>query len=112
MIQDSPFTDAKAVLGTGPLPAGHYTQIRLVVTSASIFFDSPSNGPACAASIAPPTGSTAPVDVPSGDLRLNHEFDLTSSMATIVLDFDGNTSIHRQGNGDYTMTPVVSIVGP
>src|SRR5262249_3388766 len=96
---------AQDVLGTGPLPAGHYTQIRLVVSGAVIYFDNPSSGTACAPTIAPPPGRNAPVDVPSGDLRLNREFDLTTARTTITLDFDGDQSIKQTGNGKYMMNP-------
>src|SRR6478736_1547278 len=40
------------VLGVGSLAAGHYTQVRLVVSSATIYFDNASSGPACAPAIA------------------------------------------------------------
>lgn len=104
-------TTAQDVLGTGPLPAGHYTQLRLVVASAAIYFDSPSSGPACAASVAAPAGRSAAVDIPSGELKLNREFDLTSTNATtILLDFDGDKSVKETGNGRYMMTPVITIV--
>src|SRR5882672_11426475 len=33
---------AQDVLGTGPLTTGHYTQVRLVVSTAVIYFDNPS----------------------------------------------------------------------
>lgn len=103
---------AQDVLGVGPLPVGHYTQLRLVVSSAAIYFDNPSSGAACAASIGTPAGSSAAVDVPSGDLRLNREFDLTSTTTTnILLDFDGDQSIKAAGNsGKYIMTPVIAVV--
>ncbi len=104
------------VLGVGPLPAGHYTQVRLVVASASLYFDNASSGPACAASIAAPPGKSAPVDVPSGEVKLNHEFTITTSATTMLLDFDGDQSIKQTGNGKgassakYMMTPVIRIV--
>jgi len=41
-------------LGTAALPAGHYTQVRLVVQSATLFFDNATAGTACATTIAPP----------------------------------------------------------
>src|SRR5215813_10592170 len=50
---------AQDVLGTGTLAAGHYTQVRLVVTSAVLYFDNASAGPACAPSIAAPAGANA-----------------------------------------------------
>lgn len=108
------------VLGVGSLAAGHYTQVRLVVSSASIYFDNPSGGPACAPSIAAPAGKTASVDVPSGEVKLNHEFTITGSATTMLLDFDGDQSVKQtgsdngngKGNGNtkYMMTPVIRIV--
>jgi len=108
------------VLGVGPLPAGHYTQIRLVVSSANIYFDNQSGGPACAPAIAAPSGKSAPVDVPSGEVKLNREFTIAGSATTMLLDFDGDQSIKQigssNGNGKgnsntkYMMTPVIRIV--
>ena len=48
---------AQDVLGIGPLAAGHYTMLRLVVTSAALYFDNAATGPACAAAIAGPPGT-------------------------------------------------------
>jgi hypothetical protein len=102
---------AQDVLGTGALAAGHYEQIRLNVSTATLYFDAPSAGPACATSIAAPGGRSAPVTIPSGVVRLNREFDLTADNAsTIVLDFDGDKSIHQTGNGRFMMQPVIHIV--
>jgi len=111
---------AQDVLGVGPLPAGHYTQLRLVVSSATIYFDNASAGPACAPSIAAPAGANAPVDIPSGELKLNREFDLASAGGTtMLLDFDGDQSVKLTGSGNgngrgnsgkYMMTPVIGIV--
>ena len=59
------------------------------------------------------------MDIPSGELKLNREFDLTASGGTtILLDFDGDRSVKLTGNGNgrgngggrYMMTPVVGIV--
>ena len=110
---------AQDILGVGPLPAGHYTQLRLVVSSAAIYLQNASSGPACAPAIAAPAGTNAPVDIPSGELKLNREFDLASSGGTtILLDFDGDRSVkltgndngHGNGGGKYMMTPVIEIV--
>ena len=108
---------AQDILGVGSLPAGHYTQLRLVVSSAALYFENVSSGAACAPTIAPPAGTTASVDVPSGELKLNREFDLASSGGTrILLDFDGDQSVRQTGNANakngvrYMMTPVISIV--
>ena len=109
---------ATDVLGVGSLPAGKYTQVRLNVTSAAISFDAPSTGPACSPAIAPPAGASASVDIPSGEVKLNNEFVVTGSATTMLLDFDGDQSIHQTGSGNgngnknakYMMSPVIRVV--
>jgi len=99
------------VLGSAGLPTGHYTQVRLMVQSATLYLDNPSTGSACATTITAPAGASAPVEIPSGEVKLNREFDITSNSAmTMLLDFDGNQSIHLTGNGRYMMSPVVSVM--
>jgi len=104
-------SNATDVLGTGTLTAGHYTQIRLTVSSAVIYLDNASTSATpCAATIAAPAGASANVTIPSGQLILNREFDVpTAGATTILLDFDGDQSVRLQGNGQYSMTPVVTI---
>jgi Domain of unknown function (DUF4382) len=99
------------ILGSGPLTAGHYTQIRLVVASATIYFENASaDGPACATTIAAPAGRSANLDIPSGEVKLNRGFDLAADgTTTIVLDFDGDKSIHETGNGRFMMSPVIGV---
>lgn len=113
---------AQDILGVGSLPAGHYTQLRLVVSSAALYFDDASSGGPCAPTIAAPAGTAAPVEVPSGELKLNREFELASGgTTTILLDFDGDRSVKLTGGGGgngrgrgnggrYIMTPVIGIV--
>ena len=99
------------VLGAGTMPQGHYTQIRLVVSSAVIYFDNAAAGPACAASITAPAGRSSTVEIPSGEIKLNREFDVAASGATtVLLDFDGDRSIHLTGNSRYMMAPVIEVV--
>ena len=101
---------ADDVLGTAALPAGHYTQVRLTVTSATLYFDNPSAGTPCADAIAPPAGTSASVTIPSGEVRLNRQFTLAEdTVTTVLLDFDGDQSVHETSGG-YTMTPVIGIV--
>lgn len=107
------------VLGVAPLPAGHYTQIRLTVESATIFLENPAAGGPCAPLIAAPAGDSASVKVASGTIKLNREFTLASGGATtITLDFDGDKSIKQTGSGNgrgrgagngYIMTPVIAV---
>ncbi len=103
---------AQDVLSVGALLQGHYTQIRLVVASATLYFENASGeGPACAPMIAPPYGQSAQLEIPSGEVKLNRQFELTTDDATtMLLDFDGDRSIKQTGNGRYIMTPVIGIV--
>jgi Domain of unknown function (DUF4382) len=100
-------------LGGGLLTAGHYTQIRLVVKKATIYFDvaPPETDPACTAA-APELTSTNNKDVtiPSGEVKLNRGFDLAADGTTLItLDFDGDASIRLTDAGTYMMSPVIAI---
>jgi uncharacterized protein DUF4382 len=101
------------ILGGGLLTAGHYTQIRLMVAKATIYFDVAPDpaAPACTAA-APVLISTNKADltIPSGEVKLNRGFDLAADgTTTIVLDFDGDKSIHETGNGRFMMSPVIGV---
>jgi len=53
------------------------------------------------------------VTVASGMVLRNQEFDIATTGPTtsnILVDFDGNQSVILTGNGQYMMTPVISIV--
>jgi hypothetical protein len=103
--------NAQDLLGVGTLPAGHYTQIRVVVLAAALYFDNPSTGDPCASTIVAPAGRRVVVDVPSGEVKLNREFDIVAEANTvIVIDFDGEKSVTDLGNGRYQMTPVIGVV--
>lgn len=103
---------AQDLLGSGPLVAGQYTMVRLVVQSATIYFDNPSTSATpCASSITSPQGRSASVTIPSGEVKLNRGFTLAADTATtILLDFDGDRSIQETGNGRFTMSPVIAIL--
>jgi hypothetical protein len=101
------------VLGTGPLVEGHYTQLRLTVSSAKIYFTETTSGDVCATSMTPSPGKEVgkSVDVPSGTVKLVHQFDVkASTTTTILLDFDGDKSVNQTGNGAYKMQPVIKIL--
>jgi hypothetical protein len=103
--------NAQDILGTGPLATGHYTQVRLTVSQATLYLDNPSAGAACASALVPPGGRSAAVEVSSGEVKLNREFDVAAGgSTTMVVDFDGDRSVIQQGNGAYRMSPVISVV--
>lgn len=104
-------TSSTDILAVGGLSPGHYTQIRLLVESAALYFDHAAGGPACAPTIVPPAGDSAALVIPSGEIKLNREFEIREQDgASILLDFDGDRSIHATGNGSFRMTPVIGIV--
>ena len=77
------------ILGGGLLTAGHYTQIRLMVKSATIYFDTATDpaAPACTAVAPTLAGAKANLTIPSGEVKLNRGFDLAA---------DGTTTIDRK----------------
>ena len=101
------------VLGGAVLTAGHYTQIRFVVDTATIYWENASGAAtACAADIPAPAGTFSSLEIPSGEVKLNRGFDLAADgTTTVTLDFDGDKSIqiHETGNGRYVMRPVVMV---
>lgn len=105
-------TNAQDILGTGPLAPGHYTQVRIMVSSATLYFDNAVDGPACAPTIAAPAGRQAAVDIPSGEVKLNRQFTIAEGggATTMLVDFDGDQSIRLTGNGRYMMSPVITVV--
>jgi hypothetical protein len=102
---------AQDLLATARPSAGVYTELRLVVHSAKIFFDNSAVSPTpCARSIPEPAGASFPLTMVGREVRLNGSFGLASDAATtILIDFDGESSI-RQTGAEYMMDPVVRIV--
>ena len=97
-----------AELGQTPLPAGQYTQVRLVLRP---------NGAGTPANAVVPTASGAeiPLDTPSATqsgLKLIHPFTVqANTMADLVLDFDACRSVVRRGNsGRYNLKPVIAVL--
>jgi Domain of unknown function (DUF4382) len=117
---------ATDVLGIAALPAGHYTQIRLEVESAALYFENAADAGPCASAIAAPAGTSAALKIPSGTVKLNRQFTVPSGGATtMLLDFDGDRSIKQTGGGNgngngnggsgastasYSMSPVITVV--
>jgi hypothetical protein len=83
------------------LPEGTYTQIGLLVQSATVVLEG---------------GAREAVQVPSGaqtGLKIHVQFEIASGQATVVLlDFRSKQSIHRTGQGKWILNPnaIVGIV--
>ncbi len=95
-------------LGETPLEAGHYTQLRLVLTP---------NGPS------PPfnnsvvlsgTGNEIALVTPSAlrsGIKLIHQFNVASGQRVdLLLDFDACHSIVTTGNGKRILKPVIKVI--
>ncbi len=92
-------------LGSLPLPAGRYEQVRLVLAgnpldNALVLSSNP--------------GTEIALTTPSGQqsgYKLQAHFDVTGNqVADMVLDFDACKSIVRAGNsGNYNLKPVVAV---
>ena len=93
-------------LGETPLPAGHYTQLRLVLD----------NTEPLANSVVPTGGFETALVPPSGmqsGIKLINEFDVAAGeRIDLVLDFDAHKSVSvvNRGNGTYALRPVIKVI--
>ncbi len=92
-------TGNMAVLADSTLPAGTYTQVRLILGARNtVMVDSMLHD----------------LEIPSSmntGIKLNHGFTINDdAMYEFTLDFDADRSIHQTGNGQYKMKPVIRIV--
>lgn len=94
-------------LGDAPLAAGHYTQLRLVLSP-----NTPANP--LANSIIPTGGVETALVTPSAahsGIKLVNEFDVTAGYRVdLVLDFNACKSIVKRGNGTYALKPVIKVL--
>jgi len=80
------------------LTSGKYTQIRLGVQSAMVVTD---------------TGAQIPVEIPSGNLKTDKNFDFTvagGGAVALTVDFDLSQSLVVTGSDKYKLKPVLHIV--
>jgi hypothetical protein len=97
-------------LGETALPAGHYTQLRLVLVANN---GSSATNNSIVLTSGTPAGEIAlitPSAVQSG-IKLVHEFDVAAGLRVdLVLDFDACKSVVALGNGDYLLKPVIKVI--
>jgi uncharacterized protein with GYD domain len=97
-------------LGTTPLSAGQYSQIRLVLAG-----NTGTGASALANAVQPTGGALTELKTPSGQqsgLKLQANFTVAAGqMADVVLDFDACRSVVKAGNsGQYILKPVISVM--
>jgi hypothetical protein len=95
------------VLGQTSLPAGRYTQMRLVLADNA-------GGPPFANSVVPTGGAEVALTTPSAQqsgLKFNVNMDVAANqVADFVIDFDACKSVVKRGNsGQYNLKPVISV---
>jgi hypothetical protein len=89
-----------ALLGDVELPAGHYTQLRILIDSATVTID----------------GLTVPLKIPSGaqsGLKLVGGWDIIPDVVTkLTLDFDAAKSLKETppGSGNFKFKPTIRMV--
>jgi Domain of unknown function (DUF4382) len=96
-------------LGQTSLPAGHYTQLRLVLSA--------NTGTTIDNSVVL-SGATTTTEIPlvtpsavQSGIKLINEFDVIAGQRVdLVLDFDALKSIVKRGNGTYALKPVIKVV--
>lgn len=90
----------RALIGDVELAAGHYTQLRIVIDSATVTI----------------AGQTHPVTVPSGaksGLKLTGGWDVDPEVITsLTLDFDVNKSLIETppGSGNFKLQPTIRMI--
>ncbi len=90
---------AMAVFDSGSLDAGHYTQIRLLITDGSyVVVD----------------GQSHDLVIPSGyqsGVKLVHQFAIEeNTLYELVLDFDAERSILYTGGDEYKLKPTIRVI--
>jgi hypothetical protein len=96
-------------LGETTLPAGHYTQVRLLLAPNNA--SSPvSNSVALSSASGTEIALITPSAVQTG-IKLVHGFDVAAGQRTdLVLDFDACKSVVALGNGGFLLKPVIKVI--
>ncbi len=91
-------------IGQASLPAGHYEQVRLLLTA--------NQGNTLNNSIVPTGGIEQPLATPSATqsgYKVTGSFDvIPGTRVDLIVDFDACHSIAQQGNGSYSLKPTVT----
>lgn len=88
-------TNASELLASAELPTGKYTQIRLVVTSATGVMAN---------------GTEVTFDIPSGELKTTHPFEIVAGgKQAFTLEIDLDQSITNDGSG-WKFRPVLGSI--
>jgi hypothetical protein len=97
-------------IAAGPLPAGDYSEVRLLVQSATLYLDSPSNM-TCAANFQTPSGRSTPMNGVPNDVTLARSFRVDAgSDTTMHIALNAEQSIRATGGGSFSFEPIVTVL--
>jgi Domain of unknown function (DUF4382) len=95
-------------LGEAPLPAGHYTQLRLLLDQNN------PNPPFANSVVLSGTTTEIALETPSAvqsGIKLVHQFDVPAGQRVdLLLDFDACKSILHTGSNKYKLKPVIKVI--
>lgn len=96
-------------LGQTALPAGHYTQVRLVLVANN--GSSPTNNSVVLSGTPGEEIALATPSAVQSGIKLINEFDVAPGQRVdLMLDFDACKSVVRRGNGSYLLKPVIRVI--
>jgi len=100
-----------AEIAASAVPGAAYSQVGLVIQSATVYVDNETVGSPCAASIPTPGGRSAALTIPAGEIALPRNFDVRTGVDTVMrLSFNAEQSIRLVGTNSFTFTPVFSVL--
>lgn len=85
--------DVKALLAETNLSPGTYNQVRFEVASVMVIYQ----------------GEEQEAKLPSNELKINIDFEVTNETALLDFDFLANESLHLTGNNHLIMAPVLNV---
>lgn len=100
-----------AEIAVAAVPGAAYSQVGLVIQSATVYVDNETVGSPCAASIPAPGGRSASLTIPAGEIAVPRNFDVKTGVDTIMrLNFNTEQSIRLVGTNTFTFTPFFSVL--
>lgn len=100
-----------AEIAASAVPGAAYSQVGLVIQSATVYVDNETASSPCAASIPAPGGRSAPLTIPAGEIALPRNFDVRTGVDTVMrLNFNTEQSIRLVGTNSFSFTPVFSVL--
>ena len=104
--------NAEDTIAAGSIGQATYSWVRFTIQSAKLFAqNSAVSATPCARTIPEPAGESYTMAIANREARTNGSFPVTSSSGTTMLiDFDGESSVKESGTNNFTLDPVIRLV--